>query len=236
MRIRGFECSGCCQRSVIAAVLQALASDPPLAEDSALPRAQQELVNAERAFVRLAAERGFRDSFHAWFADDGIAFNPHSFNVKAALAGRPSSGGPMGAVWAPFYGDVAEAGDLGWHTGPLVFAGRGGQSDRHGMFFSVWKRQVHRAWRVVLDVGADTPGAVVAIDTPFQTPHRSAGTADATIDARTAAAGLFAAEREFLAAAASGSIGDAYANQLADDARIHRPSVMQVVGKEAISG
>ena len=220
--------------SSIAAMLLALSSASVPAADAGLPPAQQELVDAERAFVRLAAERGFRDSFHAWFADDGIAFNPHPFNVRAALVNQPSSGGPMGAVWSPVYGDIAEAGDLGWNTGPLVFEGRGGQPDRHGMFFSVWKRQADGSWRVVLDVGADTPVAVVPLDMPFQTPHRPAGHARTGVSASGAITGLLAAERELLAAAASGSVSEAYASRLADDARIHRPGVMPVVGKDAL--
>ena len=235
LKISGLEGNGAFLKSTLAAMLLALTSAPLLAEDAALPRAQQELVDAERAFVRLAAERGFRDSFYTWFADDGIAFNPHPFNVRAALAGQASSGGPMGALWAPVYGDVADAGDLGWNTGPLVFEGRSGQPDRHGMFFSVWKRQVDGAWRVVLDVGADTPGAVVPLDTPFQTPHRPAGGAWAAADTGGAVAGLLATEREFLAAAAAGGAGAAYASRLADDARIHRPGVMPVVGRGAFS-
>lgn len=233
MRMQGLAGRGALVKSALAAVLLALASAPLRAADVALPRAQQELVDAERAFVRLAAERGFRDSFYAWFADDGIAFNPHPFNVRAALAGQASSGGPMGAVWAPVYGDVADAGDLGWNTGPLVFEGRGGQPDRHGMFFSVWKRQADGGWRVVLDVGADTPGAVVPLDTPFQTPHRPGGRAEAAAGSGDGVAGLLAAEREFLAAAAAGGAGAAYASRLADDARIHRPGAMPVVGKDA---
>src|SRR5687767_10018900 len=125
------------------------------AVDAGLPPAQQELFDAERAFVRLAAERGFRDSFYAYFADDGIAFNPHPFRVRAALANQPSAPGPMGADWAPVYGDISAAGDLGWNTGPLVFAGRDGQPARHGMFFSVWKRQPDGSFKVVLDIGSD---------------------------------------------------------------------------------
>jgi hypothetical protein len=202
-------------------MLLALASGPLLAEDAALPRAQQELVDAERAFVRLAAERGFRDSFYAWFADDGIAFNPHPFKVKAALAGQPSSGGPMGAVWAPVYGDVAEAGDLGWNTGPLVFEGPGGS--RPARWFSS-RSEAPGRWgvaRVVLDVGANTPGRRArrhgVPDAPSVRQHGARGS-----DAGDAIAGLLATEREFLAAAASAGVGAAYASRLADDARIHR--------------
>ncbi len=79
----------------------------------------------------------------------------------------------MGAAWAPVYGDISRAGDLGWDTGPLVFQGKNGAPDRHGMFFSIWKRQADGQFKVVLDVGSDTPAAVVPLDEPAQTSYRA---------------------------------------------------------------
>ncbi|HEX9707313.1 MAG TPA: hypothetical protein VGA24_06700 [Steroidobacteraceae bacterium] len=207
---------------------------PALAADAGLNPAQQEMVDAERAFVRLAAERGFRDSFFTYFADDGIAFNPHPFRVRTALANQPPSPAPMGAIWAPVYGGIAEAGDLGWNTGPLVFEGKGGQPDRHGMFFSVWKRQADGQFKVVLDVGSDTPTAVVPMDTPVQSSHRAAANPPASADVAAETAALLALEREFLATAQSESLGRAYGSRLSDDARVHRPGVMPVVGRVAL--
>jgi ketosteroid isomerase-like protein len=202
-----------------------------LGADAGLPPAQQELFDAERAFVRLAAEKGFRDSFYSYFADDGVAFNPHPFRVRTALAGAPPSPGPMGAAWAPVYGDISAAGDLGWDTGPLVFAGKNGGPDRHGMFFSVWKRQADGSFKVVLDVGGDTPAAVVPLDEPVHTSWRAGGVSS---DAAGAKAGLLAAEQSFLAIAASESLGRAYGSRLADEARVHRPGAMPVVGRVAL--
>lgn len=206
------------------------------AADAGLPPAQQQLFDAERAFVRLAAEKGFRDSFYTWFADDGIAFNPHPFRVRTALAGAPSSPGPMGAVWAPVYGDISAAGDLGWNTGPLVFQGKDGAPDRHGMFFSVWKRQADGSFKVVLDVGSDTPSAVVPIDEPAHTSWRAGatGAASARADAAAAKAGLLSAEQSFHVTAASESLGRAYGSRLADEARVHRPGAMPVTGRVAL--
>jgi ketosteroid isomerase-like protein len=203
------------------------------ADDPGLPPAQQQLFDAERAFVRLADEKGFRDAFYTYFADDGVAFNPHPFRVRVALAGQPPSPGPMGATWAPVYGDISAAGDLGWDTGPLVFHGRNGAPDRHGMFFSIWRRQADGSFRVVLDIGSDTPSAVVPLDEP---PHSSWRAADLTIPADTAAAKaqLLAVEQAFLATAAAESLGRAYGSRLADDARVHRPGTMPVVGRVAL--
>jgi hypothetical protein len=208
-----------------------LAAASPAA-GAGLPPAQQEMYEAERAFVRLAEEKGFRDAFYTYFADDGVAFNPHPFRVRVSLAGQPPSPGPMGAVWAPVYGDISAAGDLGWDTGPLVFQGKDGAPDRHGMFFSIWKRQANGEFRVVLDIGSDTPSAVVPIDKPPEPPRRVGGAVRPGTD--DSPADLLAAEREFLAVAASESLGRAYADHLADDARVHRPGVMPVVGRVAL--
>jgi ketosteroid isomerase-like protein len=216
-------------------LLAALASLPAaaFAADAGLPPAQQALFDAERAFVRLAAEKGFRDSFYSYFADEGIAFNPHPFRVRAALAGAPPSPGPMGAVWAPVYGDISAAGDLGWDTGPLIFGGKDGAPDRHGMFFSIWKRQSDGLFKVVLDVGSDTPSAVVPIGEPVHSSWR-AGSPAVSTDATAARESLMGAERSFLATAATESLGRAYGSRLSEEARVHRPGMMPVVGRAAL--
>lgn len=212
----------------------ALLPAPGLAAETALPPAQQEVFDAERAFVRLAAEKGFRDSFYAYFADDGIAFNPHPFRVRVALADQPPTPAPMGADWAPVYGDIAAAGDLGWNTGPLVYAGRDGQPDRHGMFFSVWKRQPDGSFKVVLDIGSDTPSAVVPIAEPPHSSWRPGLGRPGGVDVAAEKAALLAVEGSFLAASATQGLGRTYAARLADDARVHRPGVMPVTGAAAL--
>jgi ketosteroid isomerase-like protein len=199
-----------------------------------LPPAQQQLFDAERAFVRLAAEKGFRDSFYTYFAEDGIAFNPHPFRVRVALADQPPTPPPMGADWAPVYGDISAAGDIGWNTGPLLYPGRNGQPDRHGMFFSVWKRQADGSFKVVLDVGSDTPSAVVPLDEPPHSSWQPREGAPASVDVAAAAAELLAVERAFLATSAADGVGRAYGSRLADEARIHRPGSMPVVGRVAL--
>jgi ketosteroid isomerase-like protein len=211
-----------------------LAAAPALAGDAPMPADQAAMVAAERAFVQLAAERGFRDSFYRYFAPDGIAFGPHPFRTRVALERQPSSPGPMGAIWAPVWGDVSQAGDLGWNTGPLLFEARPAQNrpERHGMFFSVWEKQADGSWLVVLDLGSDTPGPVVPLDTPYRTSWRAGDRKGAGGDQ---AALLLATERALLADMGQG-IGAAYLKYLADDARVHRPGLMPVVGREALAG
>src|SRR5262245_50421369 len=179
---------------------------PALTQDKGLPPAQAELVNTEREFAKLAVERGVRDSFIAYFADDGIGFAPHPHKVKEAFSKRPALATRPSITlnWAPIYGDIAQAGDLGWNAGPTLIEDTSPEkkSTRHGMFFSVWKKQSDGSWRVALDLGADTPAAVAPLGAPFNTSYRASGKRPASgVNVEEEIAGLLKVEREFLAAA-----------------------------------
>jgi ketosteroid isomerase-like protein len=212
-----------------------------LMQEKDLPSAQAELINAEREFAKLAVERGVRESFIAYFADDGIGFAPHPHKVKETFSKSPAPATrpPIILNWAPVYGDIAQAGDLGWNTGPTVFEDTSPEKKptRHGMFFSVWKRQSDGSWRVVLDLGANTPSAVAPLNAPFKTSYRASSKRLATgVKVEEEIAGLLKVEREFLADAQANSLGQAYHSRLSDEARIHRPGIMPVVGNDALRG
>jgi ketosteroid isomerase-like protein len=214
-------------------------SFPALTQEKDLPPAQAELVNAERGFAKLAVERGVRESFIAYFAEDGIGFAPHPHKVKERFSNSPAQAErPLFMLnWAPVYGDIAQAGDIGWNTGPTLIEDTSPEKKpaRHGMFFSVWKKQSDGSWRVALDLGADTPAAVAPLNAPFKTSYReSSKRPAAVVNVEEEIAGLLKVEREFLAAAKSSSLGEAYQSRLSDDARVHRPGVMPVVGKDAL--
>lgn len=214
---------------------------PALTQEKDLPPAQAEMVNAERAFAKLAVERGVRESFIAYFADDGIGFAPHPHKVKERFSNSPAPATrpPITLNWAPVYGDIAQAGDLGWNTGPTVIEDTSPEKKptRHGMFFSVWKKQSDGSWRVAIDLGADTPAAVAPLNAPFKTSYRASSKRPAAgVNVEEEIAGLLKAEREFLADAKASSLGQAYQSRLSDDARVHRPGAMPVVGKDALHG
>jgi len=212
---------------------------PAWTQEKDLPPAQAELVNTERAFAKLAVERGVRESFIAYFADDGIGFAPHPHKVKERFSNSPAPAArpPLTLNWAPVYGDIAQAGDLGWNTGPTLIEDTSPEKKpaRHGMFFSVWKKHSDGSWRVALDLGGDTPAAVAPLNAPFKTSYRASGKGPtANVNVEEEIAGLLKVEREFLAAAKASSLGQAYRSRLSDDARVHRPGVMPVAGKDAL--
>jgi len=146
-----------------------LPSPPPLAALAALAAraepapadsdAAASLAVAERAFSAASVEKGMREAFLAYLADDAVIFRPLAVNGRESWRAREAS--PATLIWEPSMAEVSGAGDLGWTTGPWELrppADSGGAPRRaedvaHGHFVSVWARQADGAWRVVLDLG-----------------------------------------------------------------------------------
>jgi len=225
--------------NITAILLVFVLSVPVITQEKELPQAQSELVETERAFAKLAGERGIRESFIAYFAEDGIGFAPHPHRVKETLSKSPAPTAPPSIVlnWAPVYGDISQAGDLGWNSGPTVVEDTSSakKPTRHGMFFSVWKKQSDGSWKVIVDLGSNTPSAVVPLNAPFQTSYRKSSKQTApSVNLDEQVTGLLKVERELFAAAKAGSVEQAYKSLLSDEARVHRPGMMPAVGKDAL--
>ncbi len=137
-------------------------SDEPVRGLLGLERADSALTNmvaAERAFSALSVERGMREAFLHFLADDGVLFQPLPVNGKESWRARAAS--PATLIWDPAHGEMANAGDLGWSSGPWEYrppadsTGAPPPANRiaHGHFTSVWARQMDGQWRVVADMG-----------------------------------------------------------------------------------
>jgi ketosteroid isomerase-like protein len=200
------------------------------------------LVEAERSFSRMSVERGVRESFLAFFADDGINFQPHPTNTREAYLKRPAPAArpPVTLYWEPVFADVSRAGDLGYTTGPYRLSDQSAERKptRHGYYFSIWKRQLPGgAWKVALDVGIQTPAPDDAerrlrFQAAWQTPPAKKTSANYDLERERAA--LLEADREFIRAANSRGAARAFQAHLADDARLHRDGIFPLTNREAI--
>ena len=124
-----------------------------MAQKARLAPDLQSLVDSERAFARTATEKGVRDSFLVFVADDGIIYRPGPVNGKEWLTPRPARPGLL--TWEPSYVDISSAGDLGFTTGPWEFRQNGPQDApvAFGQFSTVWKKQTDGKWKFVVDIG-----------------------------------------------------------------------------------
>lgn len=194
------------------------------------------LANAERAFAKMSVEKGVREAFYNNFAEDGVNFQPHPTNTREAYRKTPAPATPPPVTlnWAPIYGDISQAGDLGYTTGPYTVEDHSPakRPTRHGMYSSVWKKQADGNWKVVLDLGIQLPSAAAPLDAPFQAaPHWNVKPQKSSAEDNLGS--LLKADREFFERAKAGA-STAWQKVLSDDARIHRNQMMPVVGKSEL--
>ena len=109
------------------------------------------MVASERAFAKLSEEKGFKESFLAYIAEDGIMFRPMPVKAKQGLKERPDP--PIKLSWRPSYAEIARSGDMGWTTGPWERRTQGSDETLYGHFVTVWKKQPDGMWLWVIDTG-----------------------------------------------------------------------------------
>jgi ketosteroid isomerase-like protein len=196
-----------------------------------LAPALNSLVEAERAFAQYSVEHGQREAFLKFFAEDGVAFNPRPFNSNEYLRQQPPTPKPQPFIlnWQPLYADISAAGDLGFTTGPYSVTAAG-RPTRHGIYFSVWKKQADNAWKVVADIGVPTPEAIAPLTTDC-----AAATHASAKPAKTELAQLLSLDSAFARQLKTDGAPQAYARYVNAESRLHRVGQMPVVGSTAIT-
>jgi ketosteroid isomerase-like protein len=196
----------------------------------------EQIVAAERAFAVAARERGIRDAFLAYMADEGVLFRPNPITARVWLVTNPPTPGTL--AWEPVWGTAAAAGDLGFTTGPYTYRRAEGDSAGYGQYLTVWGRQENGSYRALLDIGVPGPETPAA---PFEprrlTPvaGRAAGGATVAGIAEATRATLFIADRGLAAAAGASGLATALAAVAAPDIRLLRPGRAPVVGRDSLT-
>jgi ketosteroid isomerase-like protein len=196
-----------------------------------LPHALTQMVDAERAFAARALVVGWKASFLEYFANDAVGFDAGKVGLaKEQIRANPDPPKDHQLIWEPRFGDVAASGELGYLTGPSrsILPSRNNGRPRHSVYSSVWKRQRDGTFRVVLDVGVDTPGpaAFAAGFARAPSARRFSGDYDDNTPPLSAAEGV-------LNSALRSGQAAAYRGRLAAGVRFHRPNIAPVVGEQA---
>ncbi|MBV9209198.1 MAG: nuclear transport factor 2 family protein, partial [Acidobacteria bacterium] len=193
----------------------------------------QAMVETERAFAQTATEKGIRDSFLAFIADEGILFRPTAVNGKQFLEKQKPRPGYL--TWQPAYADISGAGDMGMTTGPWQFREKGPEDKpvAFGNFMTVWRKQADGSWKFAIDFGISYEQAneVAAWELPANFNRARTG---AKGDLTKEQASLLALEEKFSKASQADGFAKAFINYAADDVRILREGMLPVAGfKEA---
>jgi ketosteroid isomerase-like protein len=196
-----------------------------------LPESLTQMVEAERAFAARALVIGWKDAFLEFFSPSAVGFAAgQAGSAREQLAKTPDPPKDLQLIWEPRYGDVAASGELGYLTGPVrnIRASRDGGKPRFSNYTSVWKRQKDGAFKVVMDVGINTPSAVPFPAGFTRAPQKNRFTGD--YDESTPPLGT---ADEVLNSALKTSPLRAYRQRLAEGVRFHRHNQIPIVGVSA---
>jgi ketosteroid isomerase-like protein len=224
-------------RLLLAILLLLALLSPATSQQPKMSPALASLVAAERAFVHTSVEKGIRESFLEFFADDGINFQPHPVKTREAILKRPAPATrpPVVLNWEPAHADISNAGDLGYTTGPYVLTDKSPQKNppHYGFYFSIWKNQLDGSWKVALDLGIDTPDHSQR-KFPLQVAPRVPTARSTATSVKTDAKSLMKLDRDFLAQATAGGLARAYLDYLDEHARLHRDGSLPFTDRRAI--
>jgi len=196
-----------------------------------LPESLTQMVEAERAFAARALVIGWKDAFLEYFSPSAIGFaDGKPGSARDQIAKNPDPPKDLQLIWEPRYGDVSASGELGYLTGPVrnVRASRDGGKPRFSNYASVWKRQKDGSFKVVMDVGINTPSQVPFPSGFTRAPHKNRFTGD--YDESTPPLGT---ADEVLNSALKTNQLRAYRPLLAEGVRFHRHNQLPIVGTQA---
>ena len=206
----------------------------PLAQRK-IPNARlRSMVETERAFSRTSEEKGIRESFTEFIADEGILFRPTAVPGKKWMQENPlppSTTRPL-LTWQPIFAAISRAGDLGYTTGPWQYKNdiKDAKPAAFGNFMTIWKKQPNGVWRFVLDLGITNPEPKAQAELIYAAP--SAGRFP-RIDRAQAREDLLNEEREFSKASAELGAVEAFLLNADVGVRLFRNNKMPFVGRRA---
>lgn len=191
------------------------------------------MVATERAFSRMSEEKGIRESFTEFIADDGILFRPRAVLGKKWMQENPlppSKTRPL-LVWQPVFAGISRDGDLGYTTGPWQFKNdiKHAKFSAFGNFMTVWKKQPDGKWKFVVDLGVSNPEPKKPALLTYGEPASGRFTRDAT-RGRTE---LLNTERDFSKASAKRGAVEAFLTYASSDVRVLRNQKLPFIGRRA---
>lgn len=119
---------------------------------------EQEIMDVEEAFSKMALEDGIPKAFLHFSAEDVVLMRNNKLTVgKEELRVKYSNLDPTpgtSLTWKPDFVDVSSSGDMAYTYGKYVYSqtdSLGNIKSDTGIFHTVWKRQADGSWKFVWD-------------------------------------------------------------------------------------
>jgi hypothetical protein len=108
----------------------------------------QSLINAERAFAKMASDKNVAEAFLANINDESINIESNGIvKMKTVWSARKPDASLL--AWQPLFADISSSGDFGYTTGPWDYrAIQGTEPIAFGDYVTVWKKQSDGLWKI----------------------------------------------------------------------------------------
>jgi len=208
----------------------------PLSGGADPDAALDEIIAAEHAMAKLFYEKGLREAYLTYMAEEAIAFRDGPCLARPRHEKQPPDL-PILFAWEPELADVSRAGDLGYTFGPYhVYKNR---SERDpvgkGHYLAFWRRKADHSWKSVVDVGTSHGPVSLAVDR-IRRPAMPAAQGllpNPPADAGKEKTGLMLLDRDFSDFARDRGTVEAYRKFAAEDFHFCREGEYPVIGKAA---
>jgi ketosteroid isomerase-like protein len=196
------------------------------AERVDLEKAVGSLIAAEKAYAKLAGDKGFREASISVFADDAVIFTPNVVNGKKFW--QETREDPV-ISWRPAFASIARSGELGYTTGPAEYRKSRDAEKPYafGQFITIWQKNANGVWKVALDVGLNHPQPQ-ELEAGIRTYIPSAPFPNS----ESASADLEKTQRKF-AESIKDDEADAIMEHASHDIRVYRNGQLPFIGKKA---
>ena len=179
----------------------------------------------EKAFEKLAAEKGVNAAFIEFMAPVGVMFVPEARNAREFWKSIPPSTSYL--TWNPIWIDVASNGMLGYSIGNSIRRPKGKDDPEmiYGHYISVWTKQSDGQYRALLDTGINH-------SKPASTPTEWKSPTDSGVEKNEGRLSAADSAVPFYASVEANA-AKAYKSYLTDDAIMMRSGKEPFIGKKA---
>jgi ketosteroid isomerase-like protein len=131
--------------------------------DIDVKREAARLLQTDREFAAASLEHGAADAFRMYLDEEAIMFSDgrHPVSGRGSIYEVMKAGGEGYILeWTPRAADVARSGEMGWTWGEYVVKSPGEVDNRPlfwGKYVNVWRKNDAGEWKVVADIGNDSP-------------------------------------------------------------------------------
>lgn len=123
--------------------------------------ARKEILSTDRAFSAMSAEKGMREAFLYYAAQDVVKLQDGRYPVIGKEQLERSFAGIIDTMvrltWEPVKAEASLSGDMGYTFGNYELYDFNLGQILYGNYVTIWRKEKDGTWRWVLDGGNSTP-------------------------------------------------------------------------------